>query len=438
MFRIDHDDAAVALPTPAAAGSAGYYTDGDPAVGTAATVVTADHLNAIQEELCYAIDDIGGETLSKTDRTQLGTVIGPVRALKSHATDTGSATCAHTRGLLASTSSQASGAESACVAADDATASGANSSVVASDGGTASGASSAVVGGDDGTASGDFSFVGGGNSNTASGEGAAVIGASSGVASGDQSVVIGSGTVTNNVAKSLAGGNGSGMTWRIESVSGDAYSDGTWGNGAADYAECFENAEQGKAIPVGSLVALTPDKVRPTCVGDDVLGIVSAAPSMLGNAAPLAWQGRYESDEFGVPLYDDIESVRWPTIKSTDKDKDKAKSTRKGWTGPVADAKDIPKDAVYYTDRVRRCAAGFDISREYTPRAKRPEEWTVVGLLGQIATRVSPDVKPGNYIEAGKGGIGAPAQGRTNIRCMRVLAEHTKKRGCAIALCFIR
>lgn len=48
------------------------FTDGDPLVPTPATVITADWLNAVQEEIANAIEDLGG-TLSKPDNTQLVT-----------------------------------------------------------------------------------------------------------------------------------------------------------------------------------------------------------------------------------------------------------------------------------------------------------------------------------------------------------------------------
>ena len=70
MFRIDDPTAAVALPTPAAAGTGGYFTEGDPGAGVAATRVTGDFLNMLQEELANAVTGTGG-TLSKTTYTQL-------------------------------------------------------------------------------------------------------------------------------------------------------------------------------------------------------------------------------------------------------------------------------------------------------------------------------------------------------------------------------
>lgn len=70
MFRIDHATASPTLPTPSALGTQGYFTEGDPGAGTPATVVTADFLNMLQEELRNVVV-AGALTPSKTVRTQV-------------------------------------------------------------------------------------------------------------------------------------------------------------------------------------------------------------------------------------------------------------------------------------------------------------------------------------------------------------------------------
>jgi hypothetical protein len=50
MHRIDNATAAATLPTPDAAGTAGYFTKGNPGTGTPATVMDQDWFNAVQEE----------------------------------------------------------------------------------------------------------------------------------------------------------------------------------------------------------------------------------------------------------------------------------------------------------------------------------------------------------------------------------------------------
>ncbi|MFC0407907.1 gp53-like domain-containing protein [Roseomonas elaeocarpi] len=70
MHRIDSAGAATSLPAPAAAGTAGYWTKGDPVSGVQATVIDPDWLNSVQEEL-LAVLVAGAITPSKTNRAQL-------------------------------------------------------------------------------------------------------------------------------------------------------------------------------------------------------------------------------------------------------------------------------------------------------------------------------------------------------------------------------
>ncbi|BCQ23169.1 hypothetical protein NK8_12940 [Caballeronia sp. NK8] len=84
MFRIDDPTAATSLPVPEAAGTEGYYTEGNPTAGTPATNVRGSWLNMIQEEL-RAVVVAGGLTPSKTIYTQvrdaIKAMVGPGRLL---------------------------------------------------------------------------------------------------------------------------------------------------------------------------------------------------------------------------------------------------------------------------------------------------------------------------------------------------------------------
>jgi hypothetical protein len=69
MFKTDVSTAVASLPTPAAAGTPGYFTGGNPGSGIPATVVDADFLNMMMMELAN-ICTAGGQTLSKTTYNQ--------------------------------------------------------------------------------------------------------------------------------------------------------------------------------------------------------------------------------------------------------------------------------------------------------------------------------------------------------------------------------
>lgn len=70
MHRIDNATAAAVLPTPAAPGTPGFFTNGNPLSGTEATIVDEDWGNAVQEELSGPVE-ASGLALDKTDRGQL-------------------------------------------------------------------------------------------------------------------------------------------------------------------------------------------------------------------------------------------------------------------------------------------------------------------------------------------------------------------------------
>ncbi|AOX16911.1 gp53-like domain-containing protein [Kozakia baliensis] len=70
MFRIDNSSAVANMPAPAAAGTPGYFSEGNPAAGEAATIVSGDWLNIVQEEIAAPIEETGG-TLDKTNPHQL-------------------------------------------------------------------------------------------------------------------------------------------------------------------------------------------------------------------------------------------------------------------------------------------------------------------------------------------------------------------------------
>ena len=73
MYRCDDPTNTPTLPTPAAAGTPGYYTEGTPGV-TPPTYVRADHVNTIQEEL-VAILTAAGITPTKGVNNQVVTAL---------------------------------------------------------------------------------------------------------------------------------------------------------------------------------------------------------------------------------------------------------------------------------------------------------------------------------------------------------------------------
>lgn len=70
MFGIDDPSAAATLPTPEAAGTVGFWTEGNPGTGTPATLMRASFFNGLQQELLNILA-AAGVTPSKTTYNQL-------------------------------------------------------------------------------------------------------------------------------------------------------------------------------------------------------------------------------------------------------------------------------------------------------------------------------------------------------------------------------
>jgi hypothetical protein len=70
MFQTDQPTASPTLPTPATPGTQGFFTNGNPASGVAATILDADWLNMVQTELVNVVA-AAGLTPSKTTYTQI-------------------------------------------------------------------------------------------------------------------------------------------------------------------------------------------------------------------------------------------------------------------------------------------------------------------------------------------------------------------------------
>lgn len=77
MFQTDQATAVLSLPAPAAAGTPGYFTNGNPVTGIAPTILDADFVNMVMMELLNVVT-AAGLTPSKTTNNQ---VLAAIRSL---------------------------------------------------------------------------------------------------------------------------------------------------------------------------------------------------------------------------------------------------------------------------------------------------------------------------------------------------------------------
>ena len=283
-----------------------------------------------------------------------------------------------------------------------------------------SGTGIAAIASTDCTAQGSRSLVAAsGFSHIPSGGLSAVVASWSSEAATSNSMVLASQGVKSAGNFRISGGFGgsfdadegftSNRTWQINSVNGNIDSAGTITPGVtfSDFAKYFENEAHG-AIPLGTIVTLVGDKVRPAEKGDKILGVISGMAAVVFGDSALSWSGKYMTGEFGEPLYENVPDYSWEPSE-----------------GEVEE--DRP------TLRVRKVNPEFDPSIENKPRSERPDEWSCVGLLGEVAVRVSADVTPGCNVSA----IGGNSSEGTGLLCMAIKHPFDQTKGYAVAKCLI-
>ena len=194
---------------------------------------------------------------------------------------------------------------------------------------------------------------------------------------------------------------------------GTCKADDTTGLSNADYAECFEwtdgNASDQERR--GMTVVLDGEKVKLATDSDNkdnIIGVVSPNPAVLGDSASLGWHGRYKKDIYGTAIRKPQEWLVWrkeyhykdgvkvlceqpdpnnrhsldhgdvERVRVEDIEKQKAKNL-------------IPDFAI--TNNLRYTSYGKDIdttdydsTKAYIPRKDR-KEWDAIGMVGKLIVR---------------------------------------------------
>jgi hypothetical protein len=168
--------------------------------------------------------------------------------------------------------------------------------------------------------------------------------------------------------------------------------------GFTDFAEMLPNGTNAE-IPAGTILTLSNGAVVPANSGDDIHGVVSHTAAVLAGDTPFCWQGRYLIDEFGRRIMED-------TVDEV--------------TGEVVNA---PKQNPLWNPELQQ-----------TPRSERPDEWTPVGLIGQVYVRVDASVVQGSKVKANNG-IGTVSDSKTGLKCINITKAFDGSYG--IAKCLI-
>lgn len=176
---------------------------------------------------------------------------------------------------------------------------------------------------------------------------------------------------------------------------GTVYSDNTSIQPNADYAEMFEwnDGNESNEDRVGYFVTLIGNKIiKANTNSKYILGIISSTPSIIGNA-PMRWQGKYLNDEWGRPIYENIEVTYTETISEQDEN------------GEIV-FKEIQKTR---TDNVRKINPDYNPDQEYIPRENR-KEWDAVGLLGKLLVRQDGTLIAGEFCYPNADGIATKSE----------------------------
>lgn len=82
---------------------------------------------------------------------------------------------------------------------------------------------------------------------------------------------------------------------------GNAFADGTWSGGGADYAEWreWEDGNPDKEDRRGLAVSMVGRKIQEAKSGEQIIGVISGKPSVVGNAEEFHWHKKFLKDVYG-------------------------------------------------------------------------------------------------------------------------------------------
>ena len=172
---------------------------------------------------------------------------------------------------------------------------------------------------------------------------------------------------------------------------GNAFADGTWSGGGADYAEYFEwnDGNTNNEDRVGYSVSLVNNKIKIAESGETVIGVISGNPSVVGDDSWNSWKNKYLKDDFGRYVWENYTLTTWTTEDLIEKSY---------YSDRIPADEVVPEDAVITTQdsagnayKRKQLNPDYDDSLEYQDRESRAE-WDIVGLMGKLRIRAGQEV----------------------------------------------
>ncbi|MFK3833080.1 peptidase G2 autoproteolytic cleavage domain-containing protein [Staphylococcus saprophyticus] len=199
--------------------------------------------------------------------------------------------------------------------------------------------------------------------------------------------------------------------FQIKGTSGTVKAKGTItaGNDFGDYAEYFES-QSGQEIPNGYMVTLDGRYIRKANSNDIPIGVISGTAGVILGDAMFHHKDKFLKDEFGVTLTQ-TETKEWQDDEGN-------------WYSEEVEVP-IPNPEWEESD-----------GEEYLDRASRPE-WNVVGLVGQVYTRIDSTVSENDYIKPNKG-IGTKDNNNGFYRVLEITTPYDSEKGYGVAVVLIK
>ena len=203
--------------------------------------------------------------------------------------------------------------------------------------------------------------------------------------------------------------------WKHRTSDGRMYVDASATTfSGADYAEYFEWSDGNSANEdrAGYCVVLKDgDKIGIATAGDSpssIIGVISAAPAIIGDGQDLSWRGKWKKDEFGREITTPVQYLVWnhgyendengnrvpvkqpdPTHQMSMEDADSQAEVGPKLDKMIADGK-VPQFAIdnnIIMNATRRVKDPlYDETKKYVSREFR-QEWSPVGLVGKLIVR---------------------------------------------------
>jgi hypothetical protein len=205
----------------------------------------------------------------------------------------------------------------------------------------------------------------------------------------------------------ISAGNTSGGSFRVRG-DGQIFADSGTIITPADYAEMFEwvDGNPNNEDRVGCTVSLVGNKVKIAENGEHVMGVVSAVPMIVGDAAPFRWQDAFLKDDFGRTLKEDVEVLEWVEIDPGEfhleeingkqivvLDRQGGEKTHSYVHDEIPDGVVVPANAIRKTITRSVKNPAWDQSQQYISRHDRPE-WAIIGLLGKLRIKSGQVTNP--------------------------------------------